>query len=257
MPGSARRLAAAGLVAGCLLAGCGSAVKSVVGSLPSRTATARSSGTLPVRPSVTVTASPSSTATETAPTSTATVTAPPSTATATVTAPAPAVSPSSPATARSGTSLVWLWVALAAVILAGLIGWIIHMGRRRSATAASWQSRFIDAYAKGAALHDAISVAEIPGALAAADAGARWADIQRRADDLAQVLYGLHEAVPGEGDRRRTADALASLHAVRSAMEAERAAGGADAEQAGIVRSRLGAFESSMRALRAGDGGSS
>jgi hypothetical protein len=102
------------------------------------------------------------------------------------------------------------------------------------------------------ALHDAMSVAEAPGGLAAADAAARWSDIQRRADDLAQTLYALREAVPKDsGDRARIDDTLASLQAVRSAMDAERSSGGASLGQAEVVRSRLASFESSLRALRA------
>jgi hypothetical protein len=98
-----------------------------------------------------------------------------------------------------------------------------------------------------------MSVAEAPGGLAAGDAGARWSDIQRRADDLAQTLYELREAAPDPEDRARIADTLASLQAVRSAMDAERAAGGAGAQQADVTRSRLSAFESALRALRAPD----
>jgi len=136
------------------------------------------------------------------------------------------------------------------VVLVALIVWITRSARHRSAAAADWQSRLIDAYAKGSALHDAMSVAESPGAMTAADAGARWADIQRRADDLAQTLYALREAVPPDSaDRARIDDTLASLQAARSAMDAERAPGGAGYEQAGVVRSRLASFESSLRAL--------
>ena len=127
------------------------------------------------------------------------------------------------------------------------------LARRRSAAAASWRSRLIDAYAKGSALHDAISVAEAPGGLAAADAGARWADIQRRADDLTQTLYALRESVRDPEEQARIADVLASLQAVRSAMDAERAPGGAGPQQAEVVRSRLYGFEMSLRALRASD----
>ena len=90
--------------------------------------------------------------------------------------------------ASSGTSLIWLWVLLGVLVLAGLIALIARSARRRSAAAAGWRSTLVDAYAKGSALHDAMSVAEAPGGLAAADAAARWADIQRRADDLAQTL---------------------------------------------------------------------
>jgi hypothetical protein len=139
------------------------------------------------------------------------------------------------------------------VVLVTLIALIARSSRRRSAAAADWQSRLIDAYAKGSALHDAMSVAESPGALTAADAGARWADIQRRADDLAQTLYALREAVPDPGDQARISDTLASLQAARSAMDAERTLGGASPEQAETIRNRLYVFESSLRALRARD----
>jgi hypothetical protein len=206
------------LAAGLLAAGCGGTISSSIGSLPSRTATASA------RPSVTAAAP---------------TTQPPATASA-----APAAS--------SGTSLIWLWVLLGVLVLAGLIALIARSSRRRSAAAAGWRSRLVDAYAKGSALHDAMSVAEAPGGLAAADAAARWSDIQRRADDLAQTLYALREEVPQHSpDGARIADTLASLQAVRSAMDAERAPGGASLEQADVVRSRLSAFESSLRALAA------
>jgi hypothetical protein len=234
------------LVAGCLAAGCGSTASSAINNLQSRTATATST------PGVTSTATPGVTSTETTiatATSTATATA---TVTATAAPAAPTTSPTGAATG-SGTSLIWLWILLGAAVLAGLIALIVHLARRRSATAAGWQSRLIDAYAKGSALHDAMSVAEAPGTFAAPDAGARRADIQRRADDLTQTLYSLREAVPDDGDRARIEDTLASLQAVRSAMDAERASDGADPRQAEVVRSRLYNFEMSLRALRQGD----
>jgi hypothetical protein len=207
------------LAAGLLVAGCGGTISSSIGGLPSRT------GTVSARPGVTVT-----------------VTSAPA---------APATGSAAPA-ASSGTSLIWLWVLLGVLVLAGLIALIARSGRRRSATAAGWRSRLVDAYAKGSALHDAMSVAEAPGGLAAADAAARWSDIQRRADDLAQTLYALREQVPQHSpDGARIADTLASLQAVRSAMDAERAPGGASLEQADVVRSRLASFESSLRALAA------
>ena len=217
------------LVTGLLAAGCGGTISSSIGSLPSRTATA------PARPSVTAPATQP-------PGHTATVTSAPT---------APATGSAAPA-ASSGTSLIWLWVLLGVLVLAGLIALIARSARRRSAAAAGWRSRLVDAYAKGSALHDAMSVAEAPGGLAAAGAAARWSDIQRRADDLAQTLYALREEVPQHSpDGARIADTLASLQAVRSAMDAERAPGGASLEQADVVRSRLASFESSLRALAA------
>jgi hypothetical protein len=207
------------LAAGLLVAGCGGTISSSIGSLPSRTAT------VSARPGVTVTVTSAPTA--------------------------PATGSAAPA-ASSGTSLIWLWVLLGVLVLAGLIALIARTGRRRSAAAAGWRSRLVEAYAKGSALHDAMSVAEAPGGLAAADAAARWSDIQRRADDLAQTLYALREEVPQHSpDGARTADTLAALQAVRSAMDAERAPGGSGYEQAGVLRSRLAYFESSLRALAA------
>ena len=246
------------LVAGCLVAGCGSGVNSAIGSATSRAASAVSSATGGATATPTPTVTPTPTATPTAVPSTATVTATETATTApptqSVTSPAPATTPSAAASGgSSGTSLLWLWILLGVLILAGLITWIVRSGRRRSAGAADWRSRLIDAYAKGSALHDAMSVAEAQGDLGASDARARWYDIQRRADDLAQTLYTLREAAPDPEDQAAIADVLASLQAVRSAMDAERAPGGARPELAEVVRRRLYAFESSLRALRAGD----
>ena len=248
------------LVAGCLVAGCTSGAKSAIGSATSRAASAVSSATAGATATPTPTETPTPTPTPTTPTevpSTETVTAT-ETATATptesVTSPAPATSPSAAASgSSSGTSLLWLWILLGVLILAGLITWIATSGRRRKAAAAGWRSRLIDAYAKGSALHDAMSVAEVQGDLGGGDARARWYDIQRRADDLAQTLYTLREAAPDPEDQAAIADVLASLQSVREAMDAERAPGGARPELAEVVRRRLYAFESSLRALRAGD----
>jgi hypothetical protein len=232
---SAKRLSplVAIVVAGCLTAGCGGSITSSIGSVPSRTAT------ISARPSITA-----------APT-----TQPPAQS-VTTSAPTAPASVSATSSASSGTSLLWLWILLGVLVLVGLIAWIARSARRRSTARTSRRSRLTDAYAEGAALHDAMSVAEAPGGLAAADAAARWADIQRRADDLAQTLYALHEEVPPDSaDRARIDDTLASLQAVRSAMDAERAPGGASLEQAEVVRARLASFESSLRALRASDRG--
>jgi hypothetical protein len=242
------------LVAGCLVAGCTSGAKSAIGSATSRAASVVSSAT----GGATATPTPTPTPTPTTPTavpSTETVTATETaTPTESATSPTPTISPSAAASgSSSGTSLLWLWILLGVLILAGLITWIATSGRRRKAAAAGWRSRLIDAYAKGSALHDAMVVTEAQGDLASSDARARWYDIQRRADDLAQTLYALREAAPDPEDQAAIGDVLASLQAVRSAMDAERAPGGARQELAEVVRRRLYAFESSLRALRAGD----
>lgn len=239
------------LAAGCLIMGCGSGVKSAIGSATSKAASAASSVTATPPPVATPTPTVTATATATS-TSTVTATATATPPTAAASTPAAASSPGAAGSGGSGTSLLWLWILLGVLALGGLIAWIARSGRRRSAAAASWQSRLIDAYAKGSALHDAMSVAELQDDLAASDARARWYDVQHRADDLAQTLYALREAAPDPGDQARIADVLASLHAVRSAMDAERAPGGAGLQEAQVVRGRLAAFESSLRALRTG-----
>ena len=239
------------ILVGCLATGCGSTASSAIGSLSSKAATitATPTGGAATTPAVTSTATETATATAT---STATVTATATPATPAATTQTPAASPTAAATG-SGSSLLWLWILLGVAALAALTGWIVHASRRRSTAAAGWQSRLIDVYAKGSALHDAMSVAEVPGESGVPDADGRWADIQRRADDLTQQLYSLREAAPDDVDRARIADTLAALQAARSAMDAERAPGGADPRQAEVVRGRLYSFELSLRALRSGD----
>ena len=221
------------LAAGFLAAGCGnSSISGPISSLtPSR------SISLP-----TVSRTPGPTPTEAA---TPTPEAPTQNA-----APAPSSSPAS--TSGSSSSLIWLWVGLGVLALIVVIVLIARSGRR-SDKAAAWRTRITDAYAKGAAVYDAMNIAERPGALAAADAGTRWADIQRRADDLAQMLYSMREAAPDEDSRDRVADLLTALQATRSAMDAERAPGGAGLGQEEVVRRRLFSFEAALRGIRPAD----
>jgi hypothetical protein len=149
-----------------------------------------------------------------------------------------------------------LWVVLGAIVLILLIVLIARSGRRRGPKPADvWRSRAIDAYAKGSALHDAMQLAEAPGALVAQDAAARWADIQGRADDLAQALYAMREAAPDEDKRMRSADVLAALQAVRSVMAAERGSDVTRVPPPDLVRSRLAAFGAALQGLREPDDG--
>jgi hypothetical protein len=241
-------LLAAILAIVCTVAGC-EATKSAIASIsPTRSASVSagsSASSSPPSPSASVSSSPSVTATPTSqPSATSSASTPAATA-------QPSTSPT--AASGSGSGLIWLWVLLGVIILIGVIVGIVRARGRRSAAAGSWRSSVVDAYAKGSALHDAMSVAETPGALGAYDAGARWSDIQRRADDLTQTLYALREAAPDDESRATVADVLVSLQTVRSAMDAERAPGGADARQAEVARERLAFFEISLRALREPD----
>jgi len=168
----------------------------------------------------------------------------------------PAAAATTPAaTSSSGSSLIWLWVALGVLALIVIVVLIARTGRRRPKAADVWRSRALDAYAQGSALYDAMRMAEAPGALIAPDAAARWADIQRRADDLGQVLYAMREAAPDEDKRMRTADVLAALQAVRTAMAAERGTDVSQVPPPDQVRSRLQSFRAALQALREPDNG--
>jgi hypothetical protein len=231
-------VAAMALVVGSLAAGCGGS--GPVGGAVSSAASAARSAASSLRP----------TGTASLPTS-----APTPTAEAPASqAPAPtAAAAASPAAGGSSSSLLWLWIALAAVVLIGLVVWIARASGRRSATASARRSAMIDTYAKGQALADAIRVADRPGA-PGADAGGRWAGLQARADDLSRELYRLQESSSDEGERMRVEDTLGSLRALRSALADEQAAGGAggpSSPEAAQVRARLMSFEESLRALRA------
>jgi hypothetical protein len=130
---------------------------------------------------------------------------------------------------------------------------IARRSGRRSAVTASWRSQVADASATGSALYDAITLAEFQGASDTGDAAARWADIQRRADDLTQSLYRLRDSAPNQEEGARVADVLASLQAVRSAMEAARIPGGASAQHGAWMHDLLQSFGASLRALRSPD----
>jgi hypothetical protein len=226
--------AAIALAVGPLAAGCGGS--GPVSGAVSSAASAAKSGASSLRPS-----------------GSASVSLPTAQAPVTSQAPAPTTAAAaSPAAGGSGSSLLWLWIALAALVVIGLIVWIARASGRRSAAAAGWRSAVIDTYAKGQALADAVRIADRPGPPSAA--GARWAGLQTRADELSRELYRLREGARDEEDRMRVDDTLTSLRGLRSAMADEQAAGGAGgpgSPEAAQVRGRLMSFEESLRALRA------
>jgi hypothetical protein len=148
--------------------------------------------------------------------------------------------------------VAWLWLLAGAVVVIGVIVVVLvlrYMGARDSVVTGGWLAQAIDTYRKGSALHKEMTAAVRPDALDTAAGGARWAGIQRHADDLAAELHALQQAAVGPEDRSAAAEALGSLQSARSALEAYRDAGG-DAGQAEAVRGRLSEFEESLRALR-------
>jgi hypothetical protein len=270
------------IVAVCVVTACsqtGSIKGAISSAVSSVAASATHAGSLPAAPTDQATTTPAEAASATSAPATETTaaggggiggttpsTAPTRTRPAITTAPAVTTAPAAttaPATATtpaggtSGSSYTWLWILLGVVaaiaLIAGIIAWISHSHGRRTAATAARRQQLIDAYAKGAALHDAMAAAEVPGALTAPDATARWYDIQRRADDYAQLLYMLRESTEDEEERVRISNVLASLQAARSAMDAERGTENADGSLAGIVRDRLAFFAASLRQLREPD----
>jgi len=236
-------LAAVILFAGCLVAACAQSARGAV------TASSPSAGT-PAAP----TAQPSPAPTAASPTaapSTASPTAAPSTAS---TAPSPTPSSSSTSTSGFDFNLTWLWVALGAVVLLGIILLATRSPARArpSGAAANWRSTAVDAYAKGAALDGAVRAAERQGVFTEA-ASIRWADLQRRADDLSEALYAMRETAPTEHRRVQVENAILSLRAVRDALDAQRSPADASSQQGGVLHSRLSALESSLNALRVPD----
>lgn len=229
------------------LAACGATGSSVSSAVSSIAASVTRTAGTPTTAQPT-TAQP----TTAAPTTAAPTTAAPTTAAAT-TAQGAAVATTPAASGSSGFPWAWFWVAVGIVVAAGLVIWAIAAHRRRSAATTDWRTRTIDAYAKGSALHDAMAAAETPGAMNAPDAGLRWSDLQRRADDYSELLYAMQQQAPGDLERIQVADLMASLQAARSAMDAERSTGVPDSTLAGIARDRIAFFASSLNSLRQPD----
>ena len=247
-------LAAAILCSAGLATACSSSIGSSISSAIASRSSGQTAGSSPAEsPSSSAATSPSSSAATSSSPSVPTVTVT-ATASSSSAAPAPAAQPSASATEPangSGSGLLWLWIVIGLAVVIGAVALIVRSARRRSAVAAGWRTKVIDVYAEGSALLDAMRIADAHGLVArdgAADA--QWSDIQRRADDLARALYALREQAPDDESRARVADVLAALQAARSAMDIERASGAPSGPGEEMVRSRLAAFEASLRTLR-------
>ena len=224
--------------AGCLAAACVQGASGAIATSPGVVASVTE--TPPPSPT---SAAPSPTPSVVSPTEAPTTAAPTSPA-------APATSPAS--SSGLASDLIWLWIVLGALVLLGIIFFATRGPSRSSVAAASWRSRAEDAYAAGGALDRAVRAAERQGAFTEGNS-ARWHDIQRHADDLTQRLYAMRETAPNEERRGQVADALAALQGVRYAVDAQRAPGGAGAQQSGPLHARLLDLESSLNELRLPD----
>ena len=250
-----RRLTGNLLLAATLLgaAGMSTACSSGIASSVSSAIASRTASSSPAQSTTSPASSPAESTTSPAATSSS-PSVPPVTSSAPPTTAAPVAQPTASATAAptgSGSGLIWLWILIGVVVLAGATALIVRSSRRRAKIAAAWRAKIIDVYAEGSALLDAMRLADARGLVGGDEAaGARWYDIQRRVDDLARALYALREEAPDEESRARVADVLAALQAARSAMDSERASGVVSVPGEEMVRSRLAAFEASLRTLR-------
>ena len=238
------------LCAAGLATACGSSVGSGVSSAISSLTASSPPGQSTTSPPATI-SSPSEATTSPPPTTS--VPSVTSSAPATSAAPAPVAQPSASATVPpngSGSPPIWIWIVIGLAVVLGATALIVRSVRRRAATAASWRTKIIDVYAEGSALLDAMKIAATHGLAGDRAADAQWYDIQRRSDDLARTLYALREEAPDDEARALVADVLGALQTVRSAMESERASGAVGGPGEEMVRSRLAAFEVSLRDLR-------
>jgi hypothetical protein len=165
-------------------------------------------------------------------------------------APASDTPAGAPEQSSATSALPWLLLGLGVLLVIGVTVLIARRSSRRAADAAAWRRRAVDASAKGSALYDMMTITEVPDAWAADDAAIRWAELQRRADDLTQDLYLLRDTAPGDLEHARAADVLGALQAARTAMNAQHAPGGASEPHAARVRILLGSFEQTLRELR-------
>jgi hypothetical protein len=220
-------------------------------------------GTVGVAPETQVApAAPVATASQ-LPASVTPTTAPPITAPPTTSAPTPPAPPSSAASSPSPSStspspsvsgsptsgsgafkLVYLWILIAVIVVIGLIAVISQVARGRTARRRAWRAQAVDAYTRGSGLFQSVQSATQASRYQDASAGARWADVQARAEDLTRVLSGLRGRAPGEYERARADDALNALDALRSASQA------GDPAAAGRIQARLRDFEDALQSLR-------
>jgi hypothetical protein len=159
--------------------------------------------------------------------------------------PSPSPSISGSPTASSGSfNLIYLWIALAVIAVIVLVAVISSVTRGRTARRRAWQARAADAYTRGSGLFQSVQAATQASQYRDPSAGARWADVQARAEDMTRTLQSLRGAAPGEYERARADDALNALDALRSASQA------GDPSAAGRLQARLRDFEDAMQSLR-------
>jgi hypothetical protein len=233
MGGLAGGLALAGVSGGSRPAG-GS-----IGAAPAATASQQPATPPPTTAPPTTVAPP----TTSAPAPPPTTPAAPSTSASPSPSPSPSIS-GSPTASSGSFNLVYLWIALAVIAVIVLVAVISSVARGRTARRRAWQARAADAYTRGSGLFQSVQAATQASQYRDPSAGARWADVQARAEDLTRTLQSLRGTAPGEYERARADDAINALDALRSASQS------GDPSAAGRLQARLRDFEDAMQSLR-------
>jgi hypothetical protein len=233
MGGLAGGLALAGVSGGSRPAG-GS-----IGAAPAATASQQPATPPPTTAPPTTVAPP----TTSAPAPPPTTPAAPSTSASPSPSPSPSIS-GSPTASSGSFNLVYLWIALAVIAVIVLVAVISSVARGRTARRRAWQARAADAYTRGSGLFQSVQAATQASQYRDPSAGARWADVQARAEDLSRTLQSLRGTAPGEYERARADDAINALDALRSASQS------GDPSAAGRLQARLRDFEDAMQSLR-------
>jgi hypothetical protein len=232
----------AGLGGGLALAGVSGGARpagGAVGAAPAATASQQPATPPTTAPPTTV--APPTTSAPAPPTTSAP--APPPTSASPSPSPSPSIS-GSPTASSGSFNLVYLWIALAVIAVIVLVAVISSVARGRAARRRAWQARATDAYTRGSGLFQSVQAATQASQYRDPNAGARWADVQARAEDLTRTLQALRETAPGEYERARADDALSALDGLRSASQA------GDPSAAGRLQARLRDFEDAMQSLR-------
>ncbi len=253
---TARRTTAALIVAGTALAlsACGSGSVTLPTANPSRTLPSITSlptgSRTPTTPTPTpsrtdtpatatpstgsasaTTASPTQTPTKTdtpTPTPTETTPTPTPTPTPTETTPSPtSSSPSATATlspgstsaapAPSGSStLIWPWLLAAAVVIGGIVWWLVASGRRRT-----WDTAFARNSAEARWAADVLAPSVVNRALPAEQVASQWPDSKRRLDDLQAAFYQQQADIPNPERAQRLGVVTGALTALTEALTHE------------------------------------
>ena len=167
----------------------------------------------------------------------------PTSAPPTTSSPSPSIS-GSPAANSSSFNLVYLWIALAVIVALVLIAVISSVARGRSAQRRAWRAQATDAYNRGSGLFQEIQGAVQANQYRDPNTGARWSNVQARAEELTGILNRLRSSAPGEYEKAQVDNAVTALDALRAASQAN------DPAAASRLQARLRDFEDAMQGLR-------